>query len=195
MPFQFIERLGRDTNNALAAFGEFCLFCGRTFLWLISSGMRLKNLRLLLPQMYEVGVRSVRQDAVTVKTPTRDAEGQVTGEKSLETHRNRWVIEKREFFEARAAAAQRVRDANVPAKEAIRQHPELVGTYLQMHAAELAAKRFRDPEDRALFVANVRTALAESVARGEPLPAVRLRERAKARTLGSREREPEPTRG
>jgi len=143
----------------------------------------------------EVGVRSVRRDAVTVKTPTRDAEGEVTGEKNLETHRNRWVIEKREFFEARAAAAQRVRDAKVPAKEAVRQHPELVGTYLQVHAAELAAKRFRDPEDRALFVAKVRAALAESVARGEPLPPVRLRERAKARTPDPREREPEPTRG
>lgn len=143
----------------------------------------------------EVGVRLVRQDAVTVKTPTRDAEGQVTGKKSIETHRNRWVIEKREFFEARAAAAQRVRDTNVPAKVAIRQHPELVGTYLQMHAAELAAKRFRDPEDRALFVAKVRAALAESVARGEPLPPVRLRERAKTRSPDPREREPEPTRG
>jgi hypothetical protein len=143
----------------------------------------------------EVGVRSVRQDAVTVKTPTRDAEGQVTGEKSLETHRNRWVIEKREFFEARAAAAQRVLDTKVNARDAVRQHPELVGTYLQVHAAELAAKRFRDPEDRALFVAKVRAALAESVARGEPLPPVRLRERAKARTPDPREREPEPTRG
>jgi conjugative element/phage-associated large polyvalent protein len=143
----------------------------------------------------EVGVRSVRQDAVTVKTPTRNADGQVTGEQNLNTHRNRWVIEKCEFFEARAAAAQRVRDANVPAKEAVRQHPELVGTYLQMHAAELAAKRFRDPEDRALFVAKVRAALAESVARGEPLPAVRLRDRAKVRTPDAREREPEPSRG
>ncbi len=143
----------------------------------------------------EVGVRSVRQDAVTVKTPTRDAEGQVTGEKSLETHRNRWVIEKREFFEARAAAAQGVLDTKVNAKDAVRQHPELVGTYLQVHAAELAAKRFHDPEDRALFVAKVRAALAESVARGEPLPPVRLRERAKTRTPDPREREPEPTRG
>jgi hypothetical protein len=143
----------------------------------------------------EVGVRSVRQDAVTVKAATRDAEGQVTGEQSLNTHRNRWVIEKREFFEARATAAQRVRDTNVPAKEAVRQHPELVGTYLQVHAAELAARRFRDPEDRALFVAKVRAALAESVARGDPLPPVRLRERTKARTPDPREREPEPTRG
>ena len=39
------------------------------------------------------------------------------------------------------------------------------------------------------------TALAESVARGEPLPPVRLRDRAKTRTPDPREREPEPTRG
>jgi len=49
--------------------------------------------------------------------------------------------------------------------------------------------------DRALFVAKVRAALAESVARGDPLPPVRLRERTKARTPDPREREPEPTRG
>lgn len=143
----------------------------------------------------EVGLRSVRQDAVTVKTATLDPQGHVTGEKNLDTHRNHWIIEKREFFEVRAAAARSVRDSTVNAKDAVRQHPELVGTYLQVHAAELAAKRFRDPEDRALFVAKVRAALADSVARGEPLPAVRVRERAKARTPDPRDREPEPARG
>jgi hypothetical protein len=143
----------------------------------------------------EVGLKSVRQDSVTVKKPKRGAEGEVTGEQNLKTHRNRWVIEKREFFEARAAAAQQLRDTGVPAKEAVRAHPELVGSYLAIHAAELAAKRFRDPQDRALFVAKVRAALAESLIRGEPQPAVRLRERAKARTPDPREREPEPSRG
>jgi hypothetical protein len=142
-----------------------------------------------------VGLRSVRKEAVTVKTPTLDEQGQVTGEQNLNTHRNHWIVEKREFFESRAAAARSVRDSSVNAKDAVRQHPELVGTYLQMHAAELAAKRFRDPEDRALFVAKVRAALADSVARGEPLPPVRVRERAKTRTLDPREREPEPARG
>ena len=66
-------------------------------------------------------------------------------------------------------------------KTAVKSHPELVGTYLQVHAAELAAKRIRDPEDQKRFVQLVRSALADSVARGEPLPAVRLKEPAVTR--------------
>ena len=142
----------------------------------------------------EVGLRSVRQDAVKVKAAERDADGKVIGERDLETHRNRWTLEKRGLFEARAEAAGIVRDATVNPKQAVKQHPELVGTYLQVHAAELAAKRFRDPEDRARFVAKVRSALADSVARGEPLPAVRLRNRAPERAPQVRAREAAPAR-
>jgi putative DNA primase/helicase len=142
----------------------------------------------------EVGLRAVRQDAVTVRTQKRDAGGEPI-ERELETHRNRWIIEKRDFFEARAEAARTVRNTSIDPKQAVKSHPELVGTYLQMHAAELAAKRFRDPEDRERFVQKVRSALADSVARGEPLPAVRLRERAAARAPQTPEREPAPARG
>ncbi|HZZ44721.1 MAG TPA: ABC transporter permease [Tepidisphaeraceae bacterium] len=60
----YVERLGRSTNNALASFGEFWRFAGRTFMW-IPTGLRPKNLRLLLPQMYEVGVLSVPVVAIT----------------------------------------------------------------------------------------------------------------------------------
>ncbi len=137
----------------------------------------------------EVGLRAVRRDAVKVKKTARGADGKVAGIRELETHRNRWIVEKREFFEARAQAARTVRDSTIVPKQAVKQHPELVGTYLQMHAAELAAKRFRDPEDRERFVAKVRSALADSVARGEPLPPVRLRERPQERAPKTHERE------
>ncbi|MGH8254620.1 MAG: LPD7 domain-containing protein [Steroidobacteraceae bacterium] len=127
----------------------------------------------------EVGLRPVRKDVVTVKAPERDADGRVIGEHDLQTHRNRWVLEKREFFEARAAAAQTVGDASVAAREAVKQRPELAGTYLYLRGAEeIARRRIRDPEDQRRFVETVRGALAESVARGEPLAAVRLRERS-----------------
>jgi putative DNA primase/helicase len=141
----------------------------------------------------EVGLRAVRQESVKVRTQRRDAEGALI-EGNLDTHRNRWILEKRGFFDARAEAARAVRDPTVDAKQAVKQHPELVGTYLQMRAAELAAKRFRDSQDRDRFVDTIRSALADSVARGEPLPAVRLRERAPARTPQSPEREPAPVR-
>jgi len=125
----------------------------------------------------EVGIRAVRREPVKVSVAERDADGAVVREGPIETHRNHWILEKREFFAERAAAAHIVRDARVDPKEAARRHPELVGTFLQMRAAELAAKRFPDPQDRATFVARVRAALADAIARGEPLTPVRLRDR------------------
>ena len=147
----------------------------------------------------EVGLRAVRQDAVTVRAPERDAEGQVVAQRDLATHRNRWIVEKRAFFDARAEAAMTLRDRAINPQEAVKRHPELVGTYLQVRAAELASRQFRDPEDRERFVSQVRSALADGVARGEPLPPVRLRERtaerASARSRAVRTREPAPVRG
>src|SRR5688500_13525518 len=64
MPIGTIERIGRDTNNALAAFGDFSIFVARTFRWL-ATWFKWKNVRLLFPLMYEVGVRSVPVISVT----------------------------------------------------------------------------------------------------------------------------------
>jgi hypothetical protein len=143
----------------------------------------------------EVALQSVRQDAVTVKAPTRDSEGRVVGEEDLATHRNRWVLERRGFFESRANAASALRDIAADPKQAVKQHPELVGSYLQMHAAELFAERLANSEDRQRFLGIVRSTLADSVARGEPLPAVRLHERPPERTREAREPEQAQVRG
>jgi hypothetical protein len=146
----------------------------------------------------DVGLRSVRKESVTVKAVRRDEAGKVIGEKDLDTLRNRWVVEKRGFFEARDAAAEAVRDTRVPPKDAVKAHPELVGTYLQIRAAELAAKKLKDPQDQTRFVSTVRAALADSVARGEPAPRVKLRERtarrASTKTRGARSAERAPAR-
>ena len=58
------ENLGRKTNNLLAASGEFFTFCAIT-LFRTKSLFRWKTLRLVLPQMYDVGVRSVPVISVT----------------------------------------------------------------------------------------------------------------------------------
>jgi phospholipid/cholesterol/gamma-HCH transport system permease protein len=65
MPISLIERVGRDTNNALAAFGDFFVFVAQAFRWLLLSGWKMRMVKLLLPQMYEVGVRSVPVVAIT----------------------------------------------------------------------------------------------------------------------------------
>ena len=127
------------------------------------------------------------RDVVTVKRQERDAEGQLRP-KDTEVFRNRWVIEKQSFFGARTAAAQLVRNAAVGAREAVRQHPELAGTYLNLRAAELASRALRDPQDQRRFVAQVRSALADDIERGEPLQPVRLRERAERKLVEDPER-------
>src|SRR5215213_5363229 len=65
MPVGWIEQVGRNTNNNLAAFGDFCVFAARTFRWLFTGWFRWKDIRTLFPLMYEVGVRSVPVIAVT----------------------------------------------------------------------------------------------------------------------------------
>ena len=135
----------------------------------------------------EVVLLRTGRDLVTVKRPERGADGQLTP-KEVDAFRNRWVIEKQSFFEARAAAAGVVRDAAVEPREAVRQRPELAGTYLNLRAAELASRSLRDPEDRRRFVAQVRTALADGIARGEPLQPVRLRERVQRNRAEEQER-------
>lgn len=182
-------RYRHDPRASMSYFVKLETPRGERIIWGVDLERAFKE-SLSKPEVGDpVGLRSVRQDAVKVKTPTHDGEGKVTGERDLDTHRNRWIIEKREFFESRARAARTLRDASVDPKRAVKTHPELAGSYLQVRAAELAAKRIRDPRDRERFVEIVRSALADSVARGEPLPPVRLRERPKERARDARERE------
>ncbi len=128
-----------------------------------------------------IGLMASRKDPVKVTVAERGADGHVSGEKHLETHRNRWLVEKQEFFDNRARAAQILLDPSVTPKQGVKGHPELVGTYLQVKAAELAAKNIKHPEDRKRFVETVRGALANSVAKGERLPKVQLKGKAPPR--------------
>ncbi|HEY6641054.1 LPD7 domain-containing protein [Povalibacter sp.] len=133
----------------------------------------------------EVVVRAVKQEPVTVRS-RREVDDGPAIEKEVATHRNRWVVEQRQFLEEREKAAQVLRNPSVAAAQGSREHPELVGAYLQVHAAELAAKQFRDPQDQKKFVALVRAAIADSVQRGEALPAVRLRQSESERRVAER---------
>ena len=65
MPIAFVESVGHRTTRTLEAFGDFFVFAAQTFGWMFRGVLRWKNLRLLFPQMYEVGVRSVPVVCVT----------------------------------------------------------------------------------------------------------------------------------
>ncbi|MFT3906785.1 MAG: hypothetical protein QM718_10815 [Steroidobacteraceae bacterium] len=174
-PFQ------QDPHESMSYFAKIQTPKGERVVWGVDLERAFAE-SLTRPQVGdEIGLRFVDRRQVTVKTAKRDGAGKVVGETDLDTHRNRWVVEKREFFERRTAAAEAVRDTQVDPHEAVKNHPELVGTYLQIRAAELAAKNIKDPKDRERFVATVRSALADSVARGEPPARVKMRERTVSR--------------
>jgi len=66
MPIRdMIESVGRDTKHRLATFGDFWNFFGRTCLFVARYGWRGRNIRSLMTQMYEVGVKSVPVIAIT----------------------------------------------------------------------------------------------------------------------------------
>ena len=56
---KIVESVGRNTSNAIMAFGDFSIYCGQVFRQTASNGLTRKNFRLLIPQLYEVGVKSV----------------------------------------------------------------------------------------------------------------------------------------
>lgn len=114
---------------------------------------------------------------MTVKRPVRDGQG-ILATRDATVYRNRWVMEKKEFFEERARTAQAVRDVVIKAQEAVRQRPELA----PLRDAVLAARSLRDPESQAQFVSRIRHALADGIQSGEPLITVRVRERREAKS-------------
>lgn len=54
-----VANLGSRTARHVEGFGSFCRFSGRTFGWIVEGMFRLRNYRLLVPQLYEVGTRSI----------------------------------------------------------------------------------------------------------------------------------------
>jgi len=127
----------------------------------------------------EVRLQVVAREPVSVKRLERAEDGRTLDVRPATAQRNRWVVETQEFFEERARSARVLRDATVTPQRGVRERPELTGSYLVLKGAEEVAKRkIRDPADQARFVALVRGSLADAIERGDPLPTVRIRERA-----------------
>ena len=128
-----------------------------------------------------IGARRVGREAVTITARRRDPSGRVVAEEAQHAHRTRWVLEKVQFFAERARLARRVRDEQIDVRKEVRANPELKSTFLSVRAAEeFAARRIVNPKDRERFMTLVREAVAGSIQKGEPLPAVRLRDRTPA---------------
>ncbi len=60
-----ISRIGERTTRTVDAFGDFCRFCGRSLMWVFPNGLGLRNFHLLLPQLYQIGTKSIPVVMVT----------------------------------------------------------------------------------------------------------------------------------
>jgi hypothetical protein len=120
----------------------------------------------------EIGVREIEIRPIAL--PLAEAHG--AGARELPQPRTHWIVERSAFFTERAAAAQALRDPLTPPRQAIREHPDLLGAYFTLDSArKVAEARIGNPESRERFVALVRETLAHAAERGEPLPSARLR--------------------
>lgn len=143
----------------------------------------------------EIGLRAVGSQAVTVLTRQLDAEGRETGTMPLETHRNQWIVERKSFLEERQRMAEVLRDSTLSAADAIRRHPELEGSYLQLQLGRaLAEKQFRDRAQREQFVDHLRAHIAQRIEHGQALEPVMLRGEDRSVSPRSQDRDYEPTR-
>jgi hypothetical protein len=141
-----------------------------------------------------IGARRIAREAVTLVSRRRDEEGRIVRQDEQHAHRTRWVVEKVTFFAERSRLARQVREDHVDVRATVRAHPELKSTFLSVRAAEeFASERIQNPQDRAKFLELVKGALAGSIQKGEPLPAVRLRSQRHTADRADRNRE-EPTR-
>lgn len=124
-----------------------------------------------------VGVENLGNRPVTVKVRKRDNEGREVVEE-IQTHRNAWVVEAKEYFQEQSAKAEAVRTNGHGARlDLAKQHPELAETALILSVGDkVAASKFEREEDRARFRQALQETLAQAVEQGEPIGAKKLRQ-------------------
>jgi hypothetical protein len=185
-----VDHYGFNPKADISYFARIETAHGKRVIWGADLQRAIKE-SLSQPQIGDAVVLQHRGSSpVTVVRRELDDKGTVLNETQVNARRNAWSIETAQFMDQRAKAADALRDPALSPKLVSQKHPELAGTLLQLKVAELAARRFGDPRDRERFVATVRSALADEVARGEPLRAVQLREARERRAPPERNAAP-----
>ena len=124
-----------------------------------------------------------------------DEQGRETGQAPLDTHRNQWIVERKNFLDERQRMAEVLRNAEMPAADGIRRHPELEGSYMQLQMGRaLAEQQFRDKAQREQFVDHLRAHIAQRIEYGRPLDPVMLRGDERTVAPRSQDRDFQPTR-
>ena len=130
--------------------------------WGVGLESALKDSQARIGQHIEL--KNLGKQPVSVSANLRDDDGKVVGKQTLEAHRNQWEIKADSF-------------RSEEPKQAIKAHPDLVGAYAILRAAQVVAdQNFQSREDRERFMTLAKETLARQMAERQGVPAVRVRE-------------------
>jgi Large polyvalent protein-associated domain 7 len=133
----------------------------------------------------EIGIRAIGKEAVTVQAAKRDASGREIGREELDTHRNQWSVERKEFLEQRQDMARVFRDPSISASEGIQRHSGLESSYRKLEMGQVHAEgQYNSNTHRKQFVDHLREYLAKTIEYGQPLEP--------AQPSGREDRSPDP---
>jgi len=120
-----------------------------------------------------IGVRSLARDQLLVKPEPAHTPTAQRGDDAF------YIVEKRQFFAMRSAAATVLRDPDFPSDLARAKFPELDGAYAMLKVvARAPVSDERTRADRFVFLNAMREQLAMHLERGEPVPTLKGLERS-----------------
>ncbi|EOW7323977.1 LPD7 domain-containing protein [Escherichia coli] len=111
-----------------------------------------------------VELKNLGRKAVTVEKDVKDETGKVVKKETINTFRNSWQVK-----------ADAIRDQERPAREIVKEHPDLVNEITAVKLAEKVSQSM-NADDKERFMSRVRDKLADKVASGEKGPELKIKE-------------------
>lgn len=111
-----------------------------------------------------VELENLGRKPVTVKKDIQDKDGNVIKNEEINTFRNKWEVK-----------AEAIRDKDRPAKEIVKEHPDLINEITAVKLAEKVSQNM-NTNDQERFMDRVRDKLADKVVNGEKSPEIKVKE-------------------
>jgi len=112
----------------------------------------------------KVELENLGRQPVQIEKPIKDDTGQIVDKETINTYRNKWDVK-----------AEAILDKERPAREVLREHPDLVNEIAQVKVAEKFARSLA-AADQERFMEKVRAKVASNISNGHQAPEIRLKE-------------------
>lgn len=167
-----------DPKNTESYYAKVATQSGERTLWGVDIERAIRESKSQPKVGDIVHIENQGSKPITVKVAEKDGNGEIIGRKEFATHRNTWFVEKQAYLDERDIKAQAFRNGQTAKETLVNRYPDLAPALAAVHVAELFAKnKLETVKEREAFVGLVRESLAGKIARDEPIPELKLRER------------------